>query len=63
VPAKLKLIVDLSDNNAKVEQKLISVGFKLMSGSGTKQLTGTVAPAQLARLAQIAEVKSVSLNQ
>lgn len=63
VPAKLKLIVELSDSSSTVEQKLIRAGFKVTSGSGTKQLTGTIAPAQLATLAQIAEVKSVSLSK
>ncbi|HET9365016.1 MAG TPA: hypothetical protein VFP71_08435, partial [Candidatus Angelobacter sp.] len=63
VPARLKLIVDLSDSSLTVEQKLIRAGFKVTSGSGTKQLTGTIAPAQLAKLAQIAEVKSVSLSK
>ena len=62
-PARLKLMVDLSDSNSMVEQKLIRAGFKVTSGSGTKQLTGTIAPAQLAKLAQIAEVKSVSLSK
>jgi len=62
-PARLKLMVDLSDSNSKIEQKLIRAGFKVTSGSGTKQLTGTIAPAQLAKLAQIAEVKSVSLSK
>lgn len=62
-PAKLKLMVDLSDSSSTIEQKLIRAGFKVTSGSGTKQLTGTIAPAQLAKLAQIAEVKSVSLSK
>jgi len=63
VPAQLTVTVDLTDNNAGVEQKLKTAGFKLLSGSGTKQLTGTIAPARLKQLAQIAEVKSVSLSQ
>ncbi|HET9283601.1 MAG TPA: VIT domain-containing protein [Candidatus Angelobacter sp.] len=62
-PAMLKLLVDLSDSSLAIEQKLISAGFKVTSGSGTKQLTGTIAPAQLAKLVQIAEVKSVSLSK
>lgn len=62
-PVKLKLVVNLSDSNSTVEQKLIRAGFKVTSGSGTKQLAGTIAPAQLAKLAQIAEVKSVSLSK
>ncbi|HKR96428.1 MAG TPA: hypothetical protein VJW55_13730, partial [Candidatus Angelobacter sp.] len=62
-PARLKLVVDLSDSSSTVEQKLLRAGFKVTSGSGTKQLTGTIAPAQLAKLAQIAEVKSVSLSK
>jgi Ca-activated chloride channel homolog len=63
MPAQLKLVVDLADNNSVVQQKLTNAGFKLISGSGTKQLTGTIAPARLAQLAQIVEVKSVSLSQ
>jgi hypothetical protein len=62
-PARLKLIVDLSDSSLAIEQKLIRAGFKVTSGSGTKQIAGTIAPAQLAKLAQIAEVKSVSLSK
>jgi Ca-activated chloride channel homolog len=60
VPARVKLVVELNDSGAAIEQKLRSAGFKLISGSGTKELTGTIAPARLAQLAQIVEVKSVS---
>jgi len=63
VPAQLTVTVDLTDNNAGLEQKLKTASFKLVSGSGTEQLTGTIAPAKLRQLAQIAEVKSVSLSQ
>ena len=63
LPAHVKLVVELNDSGAEVEKKLRSAGFKLTSGSGTKELTGTIAPARLAQLAQIVEVKSVSLSK
>ncbi|HEU4414246.1 MAG TPA: VIT domain-containing protein [Candidatus Angelobacter sp.] len=60
-PAQVKVTVDLAEASAALEQKLKAAGFKLITGSGTAQLIGTIAPAQLRQLAQIAEVKAVAL--
>jgi Ca-activated chloride channel homolog len=62
-PAQIKVGVDLTESAADLEQKLARAGLKIISGSGTKQLVGTIAPKQLRQLAQIAEVKSISLSQ
>jgi Ca-activated chloride channel family protein len=62
-PAQLKVTVELAQTNPGLEQKLTSAGFKVTSGSGSRQLIGTIAPAQLEQLALIAEVKSISLNK
>lgn len=62
-PAQLKVTVDLAQVKAGLEQRLISAGLKIISGSGSKQLVGMVAPTQLKQLAQIAEVQSISLNK
>ena len=59
-PAELKVTVYLTQAQAGLEQRLASAGFKVISGSGSKQLVGTIAPAKLTQLAQIAEVKSIS---
>ncbi len=61
--AQVKVTVALTGTGASIEQKLMKTGFKLQSGSGTKELTGSIAPAKLKQLAQITEVKSVSLSQ
>lgn len=60
MPAQVKLVVELSSSGPAIERKLRNAGFKLTGGSGTRELTGTIAPARLAQLAQIVEVKSIS---
>jgi Ca-activated chloride channel homolog len=62
-PAQIKVEVDLTQLTAGLDRKLATAGLKIISGSGTKQLIGTIVPAQLKQLAQIAEVKSISLSQ
>src|SRR5260221_8440407 len=62
-PAQIKVAVDLTKLTAGLERKLTTAGLQIISGSGTKQLIGTIVPAQLKQLAQIAEVKSISLSQ
>jgi hypothetical protein len=62
-PAQIKVTVDLAQTKPGLEQSLTRAGLKIISGSGSKQLVGSVAPAQLKQLAQIAEVKSISLNK
>ncbi|MFI5105797.1 MAG: hypothetical protein ACHP79_12805, partial [Terriglobales bacterium] len=62
-PAELKVTVDLTQANAGLEQRLAGAGFKVISGSGSKQLVGSIAPAKLTQLTQIAEVKSISLSK
>jgi hypothetical protein len=62
-PAQIKVVVDLTQLTAGLDRKLATAGLKISSGSGTKQLIGTILPAQLKQLAQIAEVKSISLSQ
>jgi Ca-activated chloride channel family protein len=62
-PAQIKVTVDLAQTKPGLEHRLTSAGLKIISGSGSKQLVGMVAPAQLKQLAQIAEVKSISLNK
>ncbi|MGC2696224.1 MAG: VIT domain-containing protein [Candidatus Angelobacter sp.] len=61
-PAQLKVTVDLTETSGTVEHRLKAAGFKLISGSGTNQVIGTIAPEKLKQLAQIAEVKSVALT-
>jgi hypothetical protein len=51
--------VELAQTSAGLEQRLSKAGLKVISGSGSKQLIGTIAPGQLTQLAQIAEVKSI----
>ena len=62
-PAQIKVTVDIAQTKPGLEHRLTSAGLKIISGSGSKQLVGSVAPAQLKQLAQIAEVKSISLNR
>jgi hypothetical protein len=59
----LKVTVQITELKADLEKKLTSAGLKILSGSGSKKLTGTIEPAKLRHLAQIAEVKSISLSQ
>jgi Ca-activated chloride channel family protein len=57
----IKVKVELTSTSAEIEQKLARAGFKIEHGAGAIQLTGSILPQQLKRLAEIAEVKSVSL--
>jgi hypothetical protein len=59
----VKVTIDLTEIKAGLEQRLTSAGLKIVSGSGSTKLTGTIDPAKLRQLAQIAEVKSISLSQ
>jgi Ca-activated chloride channel family protein len=59
----LKVTVDVTELKSGLEQRLTSAGLKIVSGSGSKKLTGMIDPAKLRQLAQIAEVKSISLSQ
>jgi Ca-activated chloride channel family protein len=62
-PARIKITIDLTETKANLEQKLKVLGFQVTSGAGTKELSGTISPAKLGNLAQIAEVKSISLSK
>jgi Ca-activated chloride channel homolog len=62
-PGPVKVKVELTSASTDVAQKLVQAGFKLETGKGTTELTGTVLPLQLKELAAIAEVKSISLVQ
>ena len=62
-PARIKVTIDLTEIKVNLEQKLKALGFQLTSGTGTKELSGTIPPAKLGELAQITEVKSVSLSK
>jgi Ca-activated chloride channel family protein len=62
-PARIKVTIDLTETKANLEQTLKILGFQVTSGAGTKELSGTISPAKLVDLAQIAEVKSVSLSK
>jgi hypothetical protein len=46
-----------------VAHKLALAGFTVETGKGTLELTGSILAYRLKQLAQIAEVKSVALNQ
>jgi Ca-activated chloride channel family protein len=59
----VKVKVDLTAAGAAVAQKLALAGFKVESGKGSLQLTGSILTYRLKQLAQIVEVKSVSLIQ
>jgi Ca-activated chloride channel homolog len=61
--APLKVTVEVTELKADLEKKLASAGLKIVSGSGSQKLTGTIQPAKLRQLAQIAEVKSIELSQ
>jgi hypothetical protein len=62
-PAQIKVAIELTQPVTGLEQKLVRAGLKVMSGSGSTQLIGMIAPAKLKQLAQVAEVKSISLSQ
>jgi Ca-activated chloride channel homolog len=57
----VRVKLDLTAGGAAVAKKLALAGFKVESGKGTMQLTGSILTYRLKQLAQIAEVKSVSL--
>ena len=59
----LKVTVEVTERKADLEKRLASAGLKIVSGSGSQKLTGMIEPAKLRQLAQIAEVKSISLSQ
>jgi len=60
-PGPVKVKVELTSAGTEVAQKLAQAGFKLESGKGTTELTGTILPLRLKELAAITEVKSISL--
>jgi hypothetical protein len=62
-PSLLKVVVMLTRADSTLEPRLATAGFTLDSGSGTKVLTGTVAPSKLTDLAGIPEVKYISLTK
>jgi Ca-activated chloride channel family protein len=57
----VKVKVELTQAGAAVAKKLALAGFSVETGKGTMELTGSILTYRLKRLAQIAEVKSVSL--
>jgi hypothetical protein len=59
----VKVKVELSATSVAVAQKLAQAGFKVEAGRGSLQLTGSILTWRLKQLAQIAEVKSVSLSK
>ncbi len=59
----VKVKVELTSTGTAVTHKLALAGFKIERGTGTLELTGSIPTARLKQLAEIAEVKSVSLNQ
>jgi Ca-activated chloride channel family protein len=59
----VKVKLELTASGSAVAKKLALAGFKVESGKGTMQLTGSILTYRLKQLAQIAEVKSVSLIQ
>jgi Ca-activated chloride channel family protein len=59
----VKVKLELTTTGAAVAQKLALAGFKVESGKGSMQLTGSILTYRLKQLAQIVEVKSVSLIQ
>src|SRR5579859_2711785 len=54
--------IELTSTSAIIAHKLARAGFSVESGKGTLQLTGSILTYKLRQLAQIAEVKSVSLK-
>jgi hypothetical protein len=57
----VKVKVELTQAGSVVAKKLALAGFSVETGKGTLQLTGSILTYRLKQLAQIAEVKSVSL--
>jgi Ca-activated chloride channel homolog len=59
----VKVKLELTEAGLAVAKKLALAGFSVDTGKGTTELTGRILTYRLKRLAQIAEVKSVSLIQ
>jgi Ca-activated chloride channel family protein len=59
----VKVKLELTAAGAAIAQKLALAGFKVESGKGSLQLTGSILTYRLKQLAQIVEVKSISLIQ
>jgi hypothetical protein len=59
----VKVKLELTEAGSAVAKKLVLAGFNVETGKGTLELTGSILTQRLKRLAQIAEVKSVSLIQ
>jgi hypothetical protein len=59
----VKVKLELTAAGSAVAKKLALAGFSVETGKGTMELTGSILTYRLKRLAQIAEVKSVSLIQ
>ena len=59
----VKVKLELTAASSAVAKKLALAGFSVETGKGTMELTGSILTYRLKRLAQIAEVKSVSLIQ
>ncbi|MGZ4873645.1 MAG: VIT domain-containing protein [Candidatus Angelobacter sp.] len=57
----VKVKLELTEGGAAVAKKLALAGFSVETGKGTTELTGSILTYRLKKLAQIAEVKSVSL--
>ncbi|HEY1526572.1 MAG TPA: VIT domain-containing protein [Candidatus Angelobacter sp.] len=57
----VKVKLELTQGGSAVAKKLALAGFKVEAGKGTMELTGSILTSRLKQLAQIAEVKSVSL--
>ena len=63
-PPKSKVVkvkLELTQAGSAIAKKLALAGFSVETGKGTMELTGSILTYRLKRLAQIAEVKSVSL--
>ncbi|HEY7405526.1 MAG TPA: VIT domain-containing protein [Candidatus Angelobacter sp.] len=59
----VKVKIELASTGPAVAHKLALAGFTVETGKGTLELTGSILAYRLKQLAQIAEVKSVALNQ
>lgn len=59
----VKVKLELTAAGSAIAKKLALAGFSVETGKGTMELTGSILTYRLKRLAQIAEVKSVSLIQ
>jgi Ca-activated chloride channel homolog len=57
----VKVKLELTQAGSAVAKKLALAGFSVETGKGTMELTGSILTYRLKKLAQIAEVKSVSL--